>query len=244
MSAMLHDRDRSALAPPFTVNLFRDPNITMSIRTPLRPEPHSANGSRRQAALSRIVAAIVLLFPLAAVAQDATDVEKNAETAGTASATADNGESAATEPESSGDQDGSSEDADASQDAEQSETTADADALGRLRIELNRLEQLDGSCRVYLVFENALGTSVEALQLELVLFDSKGFIQRRLTLDAAPIAADKTSVKLFDLAETECDKMGRILVNDILKIAGPEGALPSDVAQLALSSKLDVDLFR
>jgi hypothetical protein len=69
-------------------------------------------------------------------------------------------------------------------------------------------------------------------------------VQRRITLDAAPIAEDKTSVKLFDLAETKCERVGRILVNDVLAIAGPDGALPNDVSQLELSTKLDVDLFK
>lgn len=114
----------------------------------------------------------------------------------------------------------------------------------QLGIELNRLEQIDGACRVYLVFSNQRDTALESLQLELVLFDTDGYVQRRLTLDAAPIAADKTSVKLFDLAETKCERVGRILINDVLAIAGPDGALPNDVSRLELSSKLDVDLFK
>lgn len=122
----------------------------------------------------------------------------------------------------------------------QAEVAADA----QLGVELNRLEQLDQVCRVYLVFENRLGTPLDAIQLELVLFDSEGFVWRRLTLDAAPIAADKTSVKLFDLADTQCDRMGRILINDLVEIAGPEGALPNDVSRLDLSTKLEVDLFK
>jgi hypothetical protein len=124
------------------------------------------------------------------------------------------------------------------------ETAAETTSTSQLGVELNRLEQLDSVCRVYLVFENKLGSPLEALQLELVLFDSQGFVWRRLTLDAAPIAEDKTSVKLFDLADTECDQMGRILVNDLIEIAGPDGDLPNDVTQLDLSTKLKVDLFK
>lgn len=120
--------------------------------------------------------------------------------------------------------------------------TLDEDA--QLGVELNRLEQLDGSCRVYLVFQNKLGVDLDTLQLELVLFDSDGFVQRRLTLDAAPIPADKTSVKLFDLSDIQCDEMGRVLVNNLLELGSPDGALPSDVSKLDLSSKLDVDLFK
>lgn len=124
------------------------------------------------------------------------------------------------------------------------EAAAEPTSATQLGVELNRLEQLDSVCRVYLVFENKLGSPLEALQLELVLFDSQGFVWRRLTLDAAPIAEDKTSVKLFDLADTECDQMGRILINDLVEIAGPDGALPNDVTQLDLSTKLKVDLFK
>jgi hypothetical protein len=124
------------------------------------------------------------------------------------------------------------------------EPAAEAPSTAQLGVELNRLEQLDSVCRVYLVFENQLGSPLDKLQLELVLFDSQGFVWRRLTLDAAPIAEDKTSVKLFDLADTQCDQMGRILINDLIEIAGPDGALPNDVAQLNLSTKLKVDLFK
>jgi hypothetical protein len=125
------------------------------------------------------------------------------------------------------------------------EAPADGDAApARLGIELNRLEQIDAACRVYLVFSNPRDTRLETLQLELVLFDTDGYVQRRITLDAAPIVEDKTSVKLFDLAETKCERVGRILVNDVLAIAGPDGALPNDVSQLELSTKLDVDLFK
>ncbi|MFP4245577.1 MAG: hypothetical protein ACLFQ1_00195 [Halochromatium sp.] len=120
----------------------------------------------------------------------------------------------------------------------------DTGSAKRLGIELNKLEQADGSCRVYLVFENALGTKLEALQFELILFDTDGFIKDHVTLDAAPIDSDKTSVKRFDLAETQCERVGRILVNDVLAMAGPEGALPDPISRLDLSSKLDVDVFK
>ncbi len=122
--------------------------------------------------------------------------------------------------------------------------TAIAEAEERLGVELNKLEPIDSGCRIYLVFENALGTKLEALELELILFDTEGFIKGRLTLDAAPIDADKTSVRLFDLAQIECEQVGRILVNDVLAMAGPDGALPNEVSRLDLSSKLEVDLFK
>jgi|GEM_PF-482264 len=127
---------------------------------------------------------------------------------------------------------------------EAKDADGNADSLGQLGIELNKLEQVEGTCRLYFVFQNALGTPLEKLQLELVLFDGKGFIQRNLMVNAAPIAADKTSVKRFDLTETRCEGVGRILINDVPAIAGPDGTISVDVSQLELSSKSNVDLFK
>lgn len=142
------------------------------------------------------------------------------------------------------DEPSSSEARSTEQSTSEASATPDTDAPQRLSIELNKLEQVEEICRVYFVFENALDHKLERLQLELVLFDTKGFIKRRLTLDAAPIDKDKTSVKLFDLPETQCTNVGRILINDVVKIAGPDGDLPDNVSQLDLSSKLDANLFK
>jgi hypothetical protein len=121
---------------------------------------------------------------------------------------------------------------------------AKSDAGGTLGIELNKLEQRESSCIVYLVFHNALDTALESLALELVLFDKAGFIQQHVTLDAAPLATDKTSVKLFDLDSVQCEQIGRILVNDVVEFADAEGTIPNAASRLELSSRLEVDLFK
>lgn len=190
--------------------------------------PHTlANRSIGRCLLALIVTGLLVL-PLASLAAD----ESPAEVGET-----DEDAAAASESEEATSDGTPRTDADDDRNAE----TGDS---GRLGIELNKLEQVEEICRVYFVFENALDHKLETLQLELVLFDTKGFIKRRLTLDAAPIDKDKTSVKLFDLPETQCTNVGRILINDVVKIAGPEGGLPNDVSQLKLSSKLDANLFK
>ncbi|MBK5941773.1 hypothetical protein CCR96_21490 [Halochromatium roseum] len=189
-----------------------------------------------------MIAAVMLAAPLAGFAEDETSVQanENAEPAATANEGED--DTAATTPTADNESDADTG-ADSDTDSD-TDTDTDTDNLGRLSIELNKLEQVEDICRVYFVFENAMDQNLEALQLELVLFDTKGFVKRRLTLDAAPIAKDKTSVKLFDLPETQCTNVGRILINDLVKIAGPDGDLPDNVSQLDLSSKLDADLFK
>ncbi len=84
-----------------------------------------------------------------------------------------------------------------------------------LHLELNKLEQRGQHCAFYLVFQNQLSSPFRELQLELVFFDQDGLIQQRLLLNAAPLAARKTTVKFFQVPNTPCTSVGRVLVNDI-----------------------------
>jgi hypothetical protein len=109
-----------------------------------------------------------------------------------------------------------------------------------IRLELNRLEPAGNGCRVYLVIANPGGTALDSLKLDLVLFGTDGVIDRRLALEAGPLRAAKTSVKLFDLADYGCDQLGSILVNDVLGCAGGAGEPPDCFAQLALATRTPV----
>ena len=90
-----------------------------------------------------------------------------------------------------------------------------AAAAGPISIELNRLEPRDNACRVSLVVSNPGDKVYDSLKLDLVFFDKDGVIARRLAVEAGPIRADKTTVKLFDADNTPCDGVGRVLLNDV-----------------------------
>lgn len=113
---------------------------------------------------------------------------------------------------------------------------ASAEAPG-VRLELNKLEDQPGGCRVYLVFDNATTTSFDGYKLDLVLFGRDGVIARRLAVEASPLKAQKTSVKLFDVAGLPCGDIGTVLINDVLacRSAGEERA--DCIATLALASR-------
>ncbi|KZD04858.1 Tat pathway signal sequence domain protein [Oceanibaculum pacificum] len=100
---------------------------------------------------------------------------------------------------------------------------AQAAGAGTIAIELNKLEDQPNACRAYMLFENPSQTNFNEFQLDLVLFDTNGVIARRLSLDAAPLRADKTSVKLFDIVGLTCDRISRILLNDVLSCADDSG---------------------
>lgn len=106
-----------------------------------------------------------------------------------------------------------------------------------IRLELNRLEPVEAGCRVYLVVGNDGEQALESLKLDLVLFGSDGVIDRRLALEAGPLRAAKTSVKLFDLTDLPCTGLGSILVNDVLACREAGGAEPDCFARLALATR-------
>jgi hypothetical protein len=91
-----------------------------------------------------------------------------------------------------------------------------ARAQGPLSVQLNKLEDREGACRAYFVFENKTGAEFETLTLDLVIFDAAGAIAKRLAIEAAPLPAAKTRVKLFDIQGTICADVARLLLNGVL----------------------------
>lgn len=111
-------------------------------------------------------------------------------------------------------------------------------------VELNKLEQTGADCRSYMVVTNATDAALDALSLDLVVFDGEGVIDRRLAVDLGPVAAGRTRVKVFDMAGLGCDRVSRILVNDVLACAPGTLAGAECAAALVVSGRGPVDLIR
>lgn len=115
-----------------------------------------------------------------------------------------------------------------------------AQADDRLSLELNKLEDTDDACRAYLVLDNGMAEAVDSLRLQLVLFDPDGVITRRLAVQAGPVGAGKTSVRIFDVSGQQCGEISRVLLNDIAECEGPDGEIADCAERLDLSSRADV----
>ena len=92
---------------------------------------------------------------------------------------------------------------------------------GVISVELNKMEQKGQNCRAYLVLKNKSGVALRSLKLDLVMFDAEGVVARRLAIEAAPLNVGKTSLRVFDIPKQSCDKISRILLNDIMECRGP-----------------------
>jgi hypothetical protein len=111
-----------------------------------------------------------------------------------------------------------------------------------IQIELNRLEDQGNNCRAYLVIANPGAVTYTGFKLDLVVFDRSGTIMRRLALDLAPLRAQKTTVKVFDIADTGCKAIGSMLLNEVLDCRDSSGDIPDCVQRVSTSSKLPVSL--
>ncbi len=127
--------------------------------------------------------------------------------------------------------------------SQSAQSGSDAMADG-VHIELNKLEQQGDACRAYLLFENDRGDEYSVYRLDLVLFDKQGRIDRRIAVDASPLRAGKSVVKLFDLSGLQCDGISKILLNDIAPCEDGSGAREDCVVGARLSTLTDVSFYK
>ena len=115
--------------------------------------------------------------------------------------------------------------------------TAIGEEAGVVSLELNRLEQVDGSCRAYLVVGNGATADFESLGLDLVMFDTEGIVSGRVAVELAPLPAGKTSVRVFSLDGIDCETVGRVLLNAIVSCQDGSGERPDCLGLVETSSR-------
>ncbi|MEM1313996.1 MAG: hypothetical protein AAGI51_05540 [Pseudomonadota bacterium] len=110
-----------------------------------------------------------------------------------------------------------------------------------LSLELNRLSTESGNCRADLVIANATEKDIDALQLDLVLFDPDGVIARRLAVQVAPLRSGRTSVRSFAIRGLACEGVGRVLLNDVAECRVGGDDVADCIELIETSSKASID---
>lgn len=126
--------------------------------------------------------------------------------------------------------------------AEDAPAQTQSDATAEISVELNKLEKSEKGCRAYVVVTNPTQTSYDAFKLDLVLFQTDGIIGRRFALDLAPVRPDKSTVKLFDLDGTDCETIGKFLVNDVMECRASGSPVTDCLARLKVKSLTKVEI--
>lgn len=89
-----------------------------------------------------------------------------------------------------------------------------------LTLELNGAQPSDKGCRLTFVVTNNIGADLSKAAFEVALFNDAGVVDRLTVLDFKELPAGKTRVTRFDLAGTDCAKLGRVLINSATDCAG------------------------
>ncbi len=85
-----------------------------------------------------------------------------------------------------------------------------------LAVELNKFETAEnGSCRAFFLFRNDSGKSFAGFEMSLAILNGSGIIDQLLSIDAAPLPAARTTLKLFEIPDIACDAISEILLHDL-----------------------------
>ena len=93
-----------------------------------------------------------------------------------------------------------------------------------------------------MVVNNPTDTAYQSFKIDLVLFQTDGVIGRRFSIDLAPLRAQKKSVKLFEIDAIACDKIGSLLINDVMECKADTGPVDNCLQHLQTSTLTKVQL--
>ncbi len=123
-------------------------------------------------------------------------------------------------------------------------TTATAGATEMVRVELNKLEQQEKACRAYFVFKNQTDNTFGAFKLDLIFFNQEEIIAKRLAVNGAPLAPNRTRVGVFDLEELKCADIGHILLNGFLECQDADGPREDCMELVETASRSEAQLVK
>lgn len=75
------------------------------------------------------------------------------------------------------------------------------------------------ACRDTFVVRNGFAETLESFGVEMVTFDAAGLVGLMTVFDFGMLAPGKILVKRFDLPDTNCTELTRILVNGVARAA-------------------------
>lgn len=111
------------------------------------------------------------------------------------------------------------------------------DAEPRFAVELNGAAETDaGACRLTFVAANQTGVALDRTAYEIALFDAGGTVTRLLLLEFGALVEGKTKILQFELAETGCASISRMVVNDVAACTTSADGATSDICLSALEA--------
>lgn len=124
-------------------------------------------------------------------------------------------------------------------------TALPAQDSGQLSIELNKVETIeDGGCRAFFLFRNETENSFEGFEMSLAVLDRQGVIDRLLSIDAAPLPIERTTLKLFEIPQIACEDISELLLHDLTSCKPQNQSETDCFGFLSLGSKARAQLVK
>ncbi len=118
-----------------------------------------------------------------------------------------------------------------------------AEKAAPIKLQLNKAETAGDACRITMLVDNSRGGAFKSYKVDLFAFDTDGVAQKRVAVELGPIPARKTTIKIFDFAGITCQKVSRVLLNDVLACEG-EGARDTCLERTETESKATIPFDR
>jgi len=115
----------------------------------------------------------------------------------------------------------------------------------RLLVELNKFEKTEtGGCQAFFLFRNQTDFTLEGFEMSLAVLDNAGVIDRLLTIDAAPLPAQRTTLKLFEIPEIGCAEISEVLLHELSSCRPQNDEEMDCYPMLDLSSRTNATLVK
>ncbi|NJS14046.1 MAG: hypothetical protein HC788_04820 [Sphingopyxis sp.] len=119
---------------------------------------------------------------------------------------------------------------------------AGAETAPKLAIELNKAEQAGTACSLSFVVANPTGVDITSLSTEIVLFGADNGVLRFAIFDFQQLPATKTRVRQFNLPDTSCGSLKRIIINDVSTCEGGVAAADVCARGFSVETRTSVEL--
>lgn len=109
-------------------------------------------------------------------------------------------------------------------------------------VELNNAQTVAGACHASFSLRNGLAHTLDRFQLDLHVLSGNETLRARTKLDLAPLENGKTTTFTFRILAEPCDRVSKVLVNDIPMCRADDGTALDCMARLAVKSRHRIGL--
>ncbi|MCV0425720.1 MAG: hypothetical protein K5905_09615 [Roseibium sp.] len=110
-----------------------------------------------------------------------------------------------------------------------------------ITIQLNTAETTGDACRLTFVIRNQMATPVDALGLDLVMFDQTEGVSGYAAVDFGAMPSGKTVVRQYDVGKGTCSNISRVLLNEVRTCKVADSQLSDCLSRLQITSRSEID---